>query len=330
MRTRLVWASFLLGMLAFLTGCDVGEADQQATRPVDRESLLIFNQEKARLERAFIDSLVAVHHNASLPHYQETPTGLRMWTERPPSGSNVPLQPGDTVQWVGQLMLTDSTLLIEWPADDPFRFLWNRSDWPAGFQEVAGRLRRGDVAQCLIPSHLGWGLTGMPPLVPQDAVLWLRIEQLSGPEVNEDRSAWNALLDRMEEGEFPQSHWIQAKSLAASPCLAWYDADPGLAFSEPPGWVHIDLRTLRMRGSDGVLEDMGETSWDFNFSDGGQLLPVLANLHRLYPQPRKWACWCPVDIAFNSDVWEAAGFGPEDVVGFHWEVETLPSPVNAQ
>lgn len=330
MDNRLIGTALALALWAFIIGCNPSGEQKQVNRPVDRESLLAFNQEKASLERAFIDSLVAVHHEESLGHYIETLTGLRMWTERSPSKSGSLLQAGDTVQWVGQLMLTDSTLVMEWSADAPFQFLWNRSDWPAGFHEVAGILSRGDSAQCLIPSHLAWGLTGMPPLIPQDAVLWLRIVQLSGKEYPEVRSVWNAMLDRMEAGNYPQSDWIESKSLAASPCLAWYDASPGLSFPAPPELVHIDLRTLKIRSENGEVQDLGETSWDFNFSDGGQLLPVLANLHRLYPQPRKWACWCPASVAFESEVMEAVGFSTEDVVGFQWVLESLPAPVNAQ
>lgn len=330
MRDGLAWIAFLLASWTCAIGCNFSGEVRQANRTVDRESLLVFNQEKAGLERAFIDSLVAVRHDASLPHYLETSTGLRMWTERPPLNSGASLEAGDTVQWVGQLMLTDSTLLLEWPADAPFQFLWHRSEWPAGFHEVAGLLGRGDSAQSLIPSHLGWGLTGMPPLIPQDAVLWLHIEQRTGPEAAEDRSAWNTVLDRMEAGDFPKSDWIEAKSLAASPCLAWYEARPGFAFSQPPEFVHIDLRTLKIRGDRGEIQDLGETSWEFNFSDGGQLLPVLTELHRLYPLPRKWACWCPVDLAFAPEMRDAAGFDAEDVVGFQWELQALPTPVNAQ
>jgi hypothetical protein len=329
MHVSSAWPSLLLACILII-GCKSAEEEKQAHRPVDRESLLAFNQEKASIERAFIDSLVAVHHDASLPHYRETSTGLRMWTERVPADPGVMIQVGDTVQWVGQLMLTDSTLLMEWPADAPFRFIWNRSEWPAGFQEIAGFLGRGDSAECLIPSHLGWGLTGMPPLIPQDAVLWLRIQQLSGPEKAQRPSAWNALIDRLEAGGFPESDWIEAKSMAASPCLAWYESLPGYSFSAPPEIVRIDLRTMRMRSEDGVVMDLGQTSWDFNVNDGGQLLPVLADLHRLYPQPRKWACWCPVHLAFESEISKSAGFGPEDVVGFQWEMQTLQAPVNAQ
>ena len=51
----------------------------------------------------------------------------------------------------------------------------------------------------------------------------------------------------------------------------------------------MEIRSFRLTIDTDVPEDLGASSWDFDPSDGGQLLPALADLQRLYPLKRKWA-----------------------------------------
>ena len=305
---------------------------------VTREDLLAFNQEKAEQERMFIDSLMASMHSSAMPYYVETLTGLRIWSSEPLQSLEGRLQPGDTVEWAGKLMLTDSTILASWSNEEPLQFAWNRSDWPAGFHELATILTDDQRATCIMPSHLGWGLTGFPPLVPQDAVLLLKTEQRlpnsSQPTANHTplvSAVWNALLDGMERGEWPgDSDWIEAPQLAASPCIAWYEEGEGFLFESKPARVSIELRTFRLLDKDGLLDDLGASSWDFDVQDDGQLFPVLADLQRLYPLKRKWACWCPADAVLGELGREALGVSDLDVLGFQWEFQAVEDALSVQ
>lgn len=327
------WASLLI-----LTRCGTEAPVRHELNVVTREDLLAFNQEKAEQERMFIDSLVASMHNSAMPHYVETATGLRVWSSGPFQPLERRIQPGDTVKWVGELMLTDSTNLASWSNEDPLQFAWNRSDWPAGFHELTTILTGEQRATCIMPSHLGWGLTGYPPLVPQDAVLLLKIEQRlpssSQPTVNNTpvgSAVWNALLDGMERGEWPgDADWIGAPQLAASPCMAWYEGNEGFLFEAKPDRVSIELRTFRLSDKDGLLDDLGASTWDFDVQDDGQLFPVLADLQRLYPLKRKWACWCPADAVLDESGRESIGVSASDVLGFQWEFQAVNDPLSVQ
>ena len=135
-RLFLFWASALF----LFVRCGTDRPVEHGQKMVTREDLLVFNQEKAKQERMFIDSLVASKHGPKMPHYVETATGLRVWSTKPFQNITVRLQPGDTVEWIGKLMLTDSTVLFSWTQEEPLRFLWNRSDWPAGFHELSATL----------------------------------------------------------------------------------------------------------------------------------------------------------------------------------------------
>ena len=189
-----------------------------------------------------------------------------------------------------------------------------------------------------MPSYLAWGLTGYPPLVPQEAVLLLNIEQrlpnsseAAAINTRETRAIWNALLDGMERGEWPgDADWIEAPQLAASPCMAWYEGSEGFAFESKPDRVRIELRTFRLSNKDGLLDDLGASSWDFDVQDDGQLFPVLADLQRLYPLKRKWACWCPADAVLDEPGREALGVSTSDVLGFQWEFQAEANSLSVQ
>ena len=335
---RLHLLFFWLTALFVLIRCGSEQPNRSQQNAVTREDLLAFNQEKAEQERMFIDSLVASMHRSVMPHYMETATGLRAWSSEPLQQLEMPLQPGDTVEWVGELMLTDSTVLATWTTEDPFRMAWSQSDWPAGFHELASILIGAQRAVCIVPSYLGWGLTGYPPLVPQDAVLLLDIEQrlpnssqVGAGNMREKRAKWNALLDGMERGEWPgDSSWIEAPQLAASPCMAWYEGRAGFAFESRPERVRIELRTFRLLNEGGMLDDLGASTWDFDVRNDGQLFPVLADLQRLYPLKRKWACWCPADVVLAEAGREAIGVSTSDVLGFQWEFQAAADPLSVQ
>lgn len=331
MTSKLLQVLFWCFALALVTGCVNENPVGSKRNAVTSEDLLAFNQAKAVRERLFIDSLVASMHSSVMPHYEETATGLRAWSSEPFKSDGVHFQPGDTVQWCGELMLTDSTALYTWTDEEPLRFLWNQSDWPAGFHELASLLAHEQLATCIVPSHLAWGLTGYPPLVPQEAVLLLTVrQQLSfsmqvEAEPNRVRRVlWNALLDGMEQGIMPgDSDWIRSPRLAASPCMAWYEGEDGFAFGQKPKHVSLDLRTFRLTSKDDRPEDLGASSWDFDPRNDGQLLPILGDLQRLYPLKRKWACWCPADVVLDRQGREALEVTEADVLGFQWEFEAM-------
>mgnify|MGYP000032361264 CR=1 FL=1 len=334
--TRTIISILLFGLVLLVTGCREEPNVSQPEQVIDRAALIRFNQEKAANERSYIDSIAASRRIDGLPFYNELTTGLRIWSEQPLTNVDQPVQLGDTVTWTGEMMLTDSTVLLRWPEGEPFQFIWKKSQWPAGFHELAQNLQSGQEVECIIPSHMGWGLSGWPPLIPQDAVLWLRVKQTwEVPPVETSaqsggRLAWNSMLDELEQGHWPgDENWIEYKRLAASPCMAWYDAQDLASFESVPQRLHIDLKTLHLKEAGGELLDMGVTSWDFAPDASGQLLPVLADLQRLYPVQKKWACWCPVDIVFDEASSDALGLASNGVVGFQWELSDAEL-VNAQ
>jgi hypothetical protein len=312
---------------ASILGCDGNKESAVPPRIVSQEALIQFNQQKLAEQTYLLDSIAQSWDEEFGRPNQISPTGLRVWADETGT-SEACLLEGDTIEWIGVLSLLDSTVLYQWSPENPLRFYWNRSDWPVGFHELAALLCDEGGGLALIPSHQGWGLTGWPPLIPQDAVLVVEVEQSvrpmgsrrsETPLPNPHRRRWNRLLDDFETGEwFGIPGWIDRPQLAASPCLAWYDPDS--RFDAEPEQVTVSMRTWHLASEAQNCEELGFSTWEFSMHDEGQLLPVIAHLHELYPTFRRWECWCPVDLAFSSRGVPEADVQPEDVMGFQWEL----------
>lgn len=105
-----------------------------------------------------------------------TPTGI-LFVKLAAGADTARAQSGTRVEWTGEVRLPDSTLCFAFPVDSPLAFEVDRADLPSGFHALAQQLADGDSVEALLPSYLGWGLSGHAPEVPTDAVLWLRIRQ---------------------------------------------------------------------------------------------------------------------------------------------------------
>ncbi len=312
-------------------GCQ-GIDEPSGPARISQDELIEFNRNKLAAEKVLMDSL-AVEWSVVRSEMQDsiTPSGLYVWSDASVDEASAKLQVGDTVSWTGEMRLIDSTLIVEWTVEAPFQFIWNRSDWPRGFHEFADVLSKSGKGECLIPSHLGWGLTGWPPLIPQEAVLWLNVRQNTPDQEAislapySGRLQWNEMLDAFELGQWPGgSDWMDSRQLAGSSCLAWYDSSD--SFDAIPSAFHIELRTVKWRGNDRAPLDLGLTQWEFNRGDEGQLLPVIQELVQRYPKQKRWECWCPVDLAFGQEGIPEAGIKPSEVVGFKWTLSEVEPP----
>lgn len=322
-----VWA-LIGGMVLAIGGCGIGPDSEVPQKPVSEAELIAFNRKKLAEEIALLDS-IAGSWTVSAPPWR-LPSGTRIWSEGNEWLRQHALNPGDTVRWVGEMSLLDSTVVMVWTEQEPFEFFWERSDWPRGFHDVAGFIGDEGAAMALIPSHEGWGLTGWPPVIPQDAVLVLKVNQWvsrhgtrsadvqTEPEEVQMLGEWNRLLDAFERGEWlGDTLWIASPQLAAAPCLAWFESDS--MFDTMPNEIEARLRTWH-RSQGGLVRDLGWSQWNYSPGDDGQWIPVIDDLLKLYPAAKRWECWCPAFRAFGPSGVPEAGIQPSDVVGFQWSL----------
>lgn len=140
------------------------------------EELEAMSRNLYKVERAAIVERVKVWDWAAAGPVHTSATGL-VHVIRAAGADTVKAQPGDAVAWTGEVRLPDSTVCFTFSEATPLLFRVDRADLPSGFHELARMLADGDSAEALVPSYLGWGLSGHAPEVPNDAVLWICIRQ---------------------------------------------------------------------------------------------------------------------------------------------------------
>ena len=315
--TVMVIACLILGLI----GCDQRDSPGFESQPVSMDDLVWLNAQKAKTQKALADSLTVQWDWNSGSGFVDVPSGLKIvYREKAGTSSN---SLDDSVFWNVRVALIDSTIIMEWRADDPLVFHRDFSIWPSGFHDIASMISTGDSVECLLPPHLAWGLTGEPPHVPQDAMIWLQIRAMPSKEAS---SLWMKMIDDFESGNFqPDPAWLNRPEFVGAPCLVWADQpmkqpSRNVRIGES---VKIRMRTMVVKNDVNEPVDLGWNEWSFVWGAEGQCLPLLKDLMDSHPNLSRWECWCPVNLAFGSSGLLQAGIEAGDVVGFQWEIQPV-------
>lgn len=161
------------GWSFFGTGCQRRENMPEATRWVvpDEDALTSVHQQLQSQEKYEIEAFM----NRSGRHLQQSGTGLYYDIyERNPQGATIAR--GDAVDMVYTLRLLNGTLLAS--SDETGLKRWVVGGEPAepGLTELLLKMRRGEKAFAILPSHLAYGLSGDGARIPPKAVLLYDIE----------------------------------------------------------------------------------------------------------------------------------------------------------
>lgn len=172
-RFRPVWMSGLVAfcvLLSSCTGChrDAWIPEAEADRGPSQIDLLEFQRQRALA----LDSLMAaVSSDWETPI--QTGTGLRMEVLDSLPGSTAvrDLPEGSVLEIHHRFSLLDGRTLTDWKTDGPLAFELGRTDLPSGFHELFGLASLRDSLRALVPPILAWGMSGLPPDIPQEAVI---------------------------------------------------------------------------------------------------------------------------------------------------------------
>lgn len=154
-------AIFLISVLLF--SC---EEEPKKTELVNwtKENSTKMGEEMAIREEIRIKIFLETH-----PEYkmEKTGSGLRIDVySHSEKGDSI--QTGDVVDIEYELKQLDGTLCYKTAADEVEEFVVDRSDIETGVQEGIKKLKTGDKARMIIPSHIAHGLLGdsdkIPPL----------------------------------------------------------------------------------------------------------------------------------------------------------------------
>ena len=176
----------VLSAAILLTGCFGCGHDQPLPNRTTKDTpskhdLLEFH----RLRALALDSLID-QETAKWGSVLRSGTGIR--SERldsiPGSPAVSALAEGTVLELHHRLSLLDGTDITTWEEDGPMAFEPGSTDLPSGFHELIGDAHIGDSLRALIPPVRAWGLSGLPPDIPQEAVIsvHLRIGLYQRPE----------------------------------------------------------------------------------------------------------------------------------------------------
>ena len=157
-------------LLTGCTGChrDRPLPDASGKTEPSKQDLLEFHRQRALALDSLIDARTANWGNVI-----RMGTGIRK--ERLDSIPGAPavqdLTEGTVLELHHRFQLLDGTVITDWQTDGPLAFAPGSTDLPSGFHELIGEAHIGDSLRALIPPVRAWGMSGLPPEIPQEAVI---------------------------------------------------------------------------------------------------------------------------------------------------------------
>ena len=140
---------------------------EQKTRP-SKKDLIEFHRQRAQEMDSLIDAKTAQWQSVT-----RSGTGIR--SERldsmPGAPSVAELETGTVLELHHKFSLLDGRIITQWKEDGPLAFEPGSTDLPSGFHELIGQAHIGDSLRALIPPIRAWGMSGLPPDIPQEAII---------------------------------------------------------------------------------------------------------------------------------------------------------------
>lgn len=155
--------SNLVILVLVIVSCESTETLQQKPVNWSSEQSTKMNQEITKDEDIAIQVYCAQHENWVV---EETGSGLRFIRLKEGTGNLA--QTGNEAKISYSIRLLDGTICYETPSDELDVFKVDKSDVETGIQEGIKKMRVGEKAVLIIPSHLAHGLIGdlkkIPPI----------------------------------------------------------------------------------------------------------------------------------------------------------------------
>lgn len=152
-------------MLYILVGCGSKEEHPPVEVKWSKEKSMELNKTIAAEEKITIKLFLEQHKNWKMV---ETGSGLQYYVYE--NGSGEMPKVGSVVDVEYSIHLLDGTECYKTEADEVVELVVDHSQVESGVQEGLKKMKVGDKAKMIIPSHLAHGLTGdlekIPPLTP--------------------------------------------------------------------------------------------------------------------------------------------------------------------
>lgn len=163
---------FVLSLLA-LVSCG-GEKEKPQPVEWNQEKSTKMNKDLAEEEKIQIKLFLAQHSDWKV---QETGTGLQYYIYE--EGNGPQAQVGQIAEVEMTIKLLDGKEVYKTAADEVDEFMIDKSEVESGVHEGIKKMKIGDKAKLIIPSHLGHGLIGDFKKIPPLSVLVVDIHLIA-------------------------------------------------------------------------------------------------------------------------------------------------------
>jgi FKBP-type peptidyl-prolyl cis-trans isomerase FkpA len=152
-------------MTAIFIGCSEKEESPKVKINWTKENSIELNKRIALEEKLAIKLFLAQHQDWSII---ESGSGLQYFIYEKGDGPKITV--GSVIDVEYSVSKLDGTLCYKTSDDNVIEIVVDHSQVETGIQECLKKMKEGDKAKMIIPSHLAHGLTGdmdkIPPLTP--------------------------------------------------------------------------------------------------------------------------------------------------------------------
>jgi FKBP-type peptidyl-prolyl cis-trans isomerase len=152
-------------MTAIFIGCSEKEESPKVKINWTKENSIELNKRIALEEKLAIKLFLAQHQDWSII---ESGSGLQYFIYEKGNGPSITV--GSVIDVEYSVSKLDGTLCYKTSDDNVIEIVVDHSQVETGIQECLKKMKEGDKAKMIIPSHLAHGLTGdmdkIPPLTP--------------------------------------------------------------------------------------------------------------------------------------------------------------------
>jgi FKBP-type peptidyl-prolyl cis-trans isomerase len=149
-----------------LVSCSGGDQEQPVDLDWNKEKSTALNKNLAQEEEIQIKLFLAHHSDWKV---KESGTGLKYFIYKQGEGDSARV--GQIAQVELKVQLLDGKEVYKTASDEVEEFVIDKSQLESGIHEGIKKMRVGDKAKLIVPSHLGHGLVGDFDKVPPLAVL---------------------------------------------------------------------------------------------------------------------------------------------------------------
>lgn len=163
---------FILFILFIILSCN--REDQKSTSELDEKEVKKFIEIKNKENIGIEDQQIDDYLDRRKWNFTKTKSGLRYLIYE--NGSGIQPYSGSNIELEYSLSLIRGEQIYTSKGSNSMIFTVDRDDVPTGLNEFVKMMKVGDKAKLIVPSYLGYGVTGDGDKIPARATLFYDLQ----------------------------------------------------------------------------------------------------------------------------------------------------------